>query len=91
MGNLRRWTVGESNLAYSGCSALCELEDTDDTADAGDADADADGIFGPQTKQKVIEFQEQYKADILDPWNLEKGTGLVGKTTRAKLNELLDK
>ena len=52
---------------------------------------DADGIFGPQTKQKVIEFQEQYKADILDPWNLEKGTGLVGKTTRAKLNELLDK
>jgi len=49
----------------------------------------ADGIFGPKTKQKLIEFQEKYKADILEPWNLEKGTGIVGKTTRAKLNNLL--
>jgi len=45
--------------------------------------------FGPKTLQAVIRFQEKHRQDILSPYNLSKGTGYVGKATRAKLNEML--
>ena len=44
--------------------------------------------FGPKTKEAVIKFQEKYFDDILKPSNLTQGNGLVGPSTRAKLNEV---
>lgn len=46
------------------------------------------GYFGEKTKQAIIKFQEKYYEDILRPYNYTKGTGTVGKSTRAKLNEI---
>jgi len=44
--------------------------------------------FGPKTKRAVIRFQEKYAKDILEPWGFAEGTGIVSRTTRAKLNEI---
>ncbi len=46
------------------------------------------GYFGSKTKKAVINFQEKYKVEILDPYGLKAGTGKVLKSTRAKLNEI---
>ncbi len=36
----------------------------------------------------VTGFQEKYASEILSPYNLKRGTGFVGATTRSKLNML---
>ncbi|MFB6212772.1 MAG: peptidoglycan-binding protein, partial [Candidatus Magasanikbacteria bacterium] len=46
------------------------------------------GYFGPITKKGVKCFQEKYEKDVLNPWNLDKGTGFFGSTTIEKMNEL---
>ncbi|KPJ56492.1 hypothetical protein AMJ49_04740 [Parcubacteria bacterium DG_74_2] len=49
------------------------------------------GWFGPLTKSAVIRFQEKYIDEILTPYDLTRGTGFVGTTTRTKINQILSK
>ncbi len=48
----------------------------------------ASGYFGPATRRAVIRFQEKYAADILQPWGLKQGTGIVSKKTLEKMCEV---
>lgn len=51
-------------------------------------EGEINGYFGQKTKEAVIKFQEKYADEILKPGGLTKGTGLVSKNTREKLNEV---
>jgi len=46
------------------------------------------GIFGQQTFNSVVAFQEKYTEDVLTPWDITKGTGWVFQTTKEKINQL---
>jgi ABC-type transport system substrate-binding protein len=46
------------------------------------------GFYGADTKEAVVLFQEHYKDQILTPSGFSKGTGMIAKSTREKLNEL---
>ncbi len=48
------------------------------------------GYFGRLTKAAVIRFQQKYKEEILAPWGFTRGTGIIGRTTRAKINQLIN-
>jgi murein L,D-transpeptidase YcbB/YkuD len=44
--------------------------------------------FDDGVASAVTAFQERYASETLSPWGLSHGTGYVGNTTRAKLNQL---
>jgi len=46
------------------------------------------GTFDITTDRAVRVFQDRYKADVLDSWNLPANTGYVYYTTKKKINEL---
>lgn len=46
--------------------------------------------FGTLTKKAVIKFQEKYSKDILKPYGLKKGNGIVGPKTREMINEIME-
>src|SRR3989338_4281494 len=46
------------------------------------------GVFGESTASAVSGFQEKYASTVLTPNGLQHGTGYVGVSTRAKLNQL---
>ena len=45
--------------------------------------------FGNLTIDALIKFQDTYKASILTPVGLTKGTGYFGPSTRKKVEEIL--
>jgi len=47
------------------------------------------GKFGELTRKAVIRFQEKYKDEILAPFGLTAGTGIVGTKTMLKINALM--
>ena len=51
-------------------------------------DGGVTGFYGQDTRDAVIRFQEKYREEILDPNGFKQGTGMVSKSTRAKLNEV---
>ena len=48
------------------------------------------GYFGPLTQAAVIRFQERYAEEILEPLELQNGTGFVGSSTRDKINKIIN-
>ena len=52
-----------------------------------DAGKDPLGKFGTNTFSAVVYFQNKFAKDILSQWRLKRGTGFVGASTRAKLNQ----
>ncbi|KXJ99160.1 MAG: hypothetical protein UZ19_OD1000460 [Parcubacteria bacterium OLB19] len=47
------------------------------------------GIFDDKTRIAVENFQQQYKEDILTPWNMTVSSGYVYYTTKKKINEIM--
>lgn len=47
------------------------------------------GVYDSQTVDAVRRFQERYRSDVLDPWGFAEPTGIVYKTTSAKMNALM--
>lgn len=54
-------------------------------------DCPMNGSFGPCTEEAVKQFQEKYADDILAPFHLRKGTGIVSGATLRKLNQMFGK
>ncbi|MCX6791075.1 MAG: DUF2341 domain-containing protein [Candidatus Gribaldobacteria bacterium] len=82
--------LGTTNLAVKYLQIILNQNpDTQLTQTGVGSPGKETNFFGPLTKQALIKFQEKYKEEILKPWGLTKGTGFLGKTTQAKLNQLL--
>jgi hypothetical protein len=45
-----------------------------------------DGTYDAEDVAAVKRFQEKYRNQILSPWGLREATGVVGRTTAAKIN-----
>ncbi len=52
------------------------------------ASVEVTGFFDLATDKAVRAFQDKYKKDVLDSWNLPSNTGYVYYTTKKKINEI---
>jgi len=87
-GNFKKGAVGQEVRCLQ---VVLNLDKATRLAEAGDGSPGQEtDRFGELTKAAVIRFQEKYAPEILKPANLKKGNGIVGKFTRAKLNQILE-
>lgn len=54
----------------------------------GAANLQVTGFFDVTTDKAVRSFQDKYKKDVLEAWNLPSNTGYVYYTTKKKINEI---
>ena len=81
-----------SNLYYGveqAAQVRCLQEVLRDQGTAIYPEAQVTGSFSLATQAAVLRFQQKYASEILTPAGLKKGTGYVGASTRAKINQLL--
>jgi hypothetical protein len=45
-------------------------------------------VYGQDDFEAIKRFQIEFRADILDPWDIINPTGYVYKTTVKKINEV---
>jgi len=85
--NLR---YGEDSADVQQLQILLNKDPATEVAAAGPGSSGQETtFFGPATLQAVIKFQNKYASQILAPVGLVVGTGYVGPSTIAELNQLL--
>ena len=78
LGPIGLWTVNDSD----------EVERLEAFLIARWEKIEINGIYGQDDFDAVKRFQLEYRADILDPWDINNPTGYVYKTTVKKINEI---
>ncbi len=88
---------GDLSKGMSGVDVKClqvflnSSSDTQLASSGVGASGEETNYFGVLTERAVIKFQEKYAQEVLTPWGITEGTGFVGKTTRAKINQIIGK
>ncbi len=85
--SLSQQMIGDDVKCLQGI--LNQSSDTQVAASGVGSPGQETSYFGALTTTAVIRFQEKYRSEILTPVGLFNGTGYVGNSTIAKLNQLI--